>query len=161
VQATKEGLTSRSTSSSSNWVENASTSSSDRVPYGARSLSPRYSVGSRGVRRMISRKTVSPPTPESKTPIGRGSDTGPLAAPGTDRDSRGADQLRRDTHQVLRDRRRGVGQDERHTLVVRPDDELAVGHDLVLRDAPQGALEILRLDAARAIRPVHQVADLR
>ena len=41
LQATTIALTSRSASRSSDWVEKARTSSSERTPYGARALSPR------------------------------------------------------------------------------------------------------------------------
>ena len=41
LQATTTAFTSRSTSASIDSVENARTSSSERVPYGARALSPR------------------------------------------------------------------------------------------------------------------------
>ena len=42
----------------------------DLEPYGTRAVSPKYTIRSSGRFRIISRTTVSPPTPESKTPIG-------------------------------------------------------------------------------------------
>ena len=42
----------------------------DLLPYGTRAVSPKYTIFSCGSCRVISRTTVSPPTPESNTPIG-------------------------------------------------------------------------------------------
>jgi hypothetical protein len=50
---------------------NSMTSSAGRGPYGIRASSPRYTVDSFGSCLRSSRRTVRPPTPESKTPIGR------------------------------------------------------------------------------------------
>src|SRR6186997_1366181 len=118
-------------------------------------------VDSWGVRRRISWRTVRPPTPESKTPIGRGSDTGVLATAGHRRHPRAVEDLAGDPDDVLADRRARVGQDERHALVVRADDELAARHDLVLRDPPKRPMQVARVDAAGAIDAVDEVADLR
>src|SRR4029453_3323074 len=109
LQATTIALTSRSASRSSDSVENARTSSSGRTPYGARALSPRYSVDSAGVRRRISRSTVRPPTPESKTPIGRGSGIGGLGPPGGRRDAARVHELGREARDVLADPRFRAG----------------------------------------------------
>src|SRR5262245_45796375 len=111
LQATTSALTSRSTSASRASVEKRRTSSSERGPYGARALSPRYVVDSCGSRRTISWRTGRPPTPESKTPIGRGSDTGDrLAASGGHRHASCAEQLPREPDDVLADRGVGVGE---------------------------------------------------
>src|ERR671916_918736 len=55
---------------------NHRTSARSRTPYGTLAVSPKYTVCSYGRRSLISASTVSPPTPESKTPMGRGSLTG-------------------------------------------------------------------------------------
>src|SRR6185369_3775189 len=91
-------------------------------------------VDSSGFRRRISRRTVRPPTPESKTPIGRGSVTAP-SAPRRDGDAQAVDreEVARDAPHVLADLGRRVREDERHALVVRLDDEDPVRDDAVLR----------------------------
>src|SRR6476661_8468797 len=89
-------------------------------------------VDSAGERRTISRRTVRPPTPESKTPIGRGSAIADSGPPGRGGDPAGVEDLPRDAHHVLGDGGVRAGEDERHTLVVRLDDEDAVGHDTML-----------------------------
>ena len=53
-------------------------SSSGRGPYGSRAPSPRYTKSSCGSVTRHSCRTVSPPMPESKTPMGRGSIRGIL-----------------------------------------------------------------------------------
>src|SRR6188508_301653 len=97
---------------------------------------------------MISRRTVSPPTPESKTPIGRGSDTDSLLTPGADRHARRAHQLGGDAADVPAHGGIRVGQHERHALVVRAHDQLAVGDDAVFGHPTEGALEVVWRDPA-------------
>src|SRR4051794_39680852 len=109
---------------------------------------------------MISRRTVSPPTPESNTPRGRASDIRSGSA-GHERRVASAEDLQRDAQDVHADLRLRAGQDERHALVVRLRDETAVGHDAVLGDAAERTLEVGRLDAAGRIRSVDEIADLR
>ena len=71
------------------------------------------------------------------------------------------EQLAGDALHVLADRRRRVGEDERHALVVRLDDEHAVARR---RGAPapgRAPARGPRVDAARRVGPVDEVADLR
>ena len=68
-------------------------------------------------------------------------------------DAAGVDELAGDAHDVLADRRVRVGQHERDALVVRLDDEHAVGHDAMLRDAAEGTFEIDRDRCRRASPP--------
>src|SRR5205814_5159205 len=49
------------------------TVSRDLLPYGSRAVSPKYTTDSSGRVRNSSRTAVRPPSPESNTPIGRGS----------------------------------------------------------------------------------------
>src|SRR6478735_1825574 len=102
-------------------------------------------VDSAGERRTISRRTVRPPTPESKTPIGRGSAIADSGPPGRGGDPAGVEDLARDAHHILRDRSIRAGEDERHTLVVALDDEHAIRHDAMLGNAPERALEVDRV----------------
>ena len=71
LQATTISFASRASSSSAISSENASSSSRLRMPYGKRAASARYTKSSCGRRTSSSCSTVSPPTPESKTPTGR------------------------------------------------------------------------------------------
>ena len=61
---------------------------------------------------------------------------------------------------VLADLRVRVREDERDALVVGADDQRAAGAHVVLRDAAQGAVEDLGIEAARGVRAVDEVADL-
>ena len=57
---------------------------------------------------------------------------------------------------------RGVraGDDERHALVVRLDDESPVGDDLEVRPAAERSRQLVPVDAAARVGPVDQVVDL-
>src|SRR3954471_13176994 len=76
LHATTSSFTRRSTSSSATSRLKRSSSSALRPPYGKRAVSPRYTKSSCGSATSSSWSTVRPPTPESKTPIGRSRGTG-------------------------------------------------------------------------------------
>src|SRR5262249_43749137 len=76
LQATTSSLAWRLSSSSAICSEKRSISSASRTPYGKRPVSPRYRKSSCGSRTSSSCRTVSPPTPESKTAIGRSRGSG-------------------------------------------------------------------------------------
>src|ERR1044071_1435600 len=133
-------------------------------------------VDSPGVRRRISRRTVRPPTPESKTPIGRESVTGEgyrhvgdrapvwivgsLARSREGRPARGrcrAQQGPGDLDDVLADAGVRLGGHERRALVARRADDLALGADLELRLAAEGLAQVGRVDARGRVGAIHEV----
>src|SRR3954447_18651171 len=71
LQATTSSLAPRASSSSAISSAKASSSAAERSPYGKRAVSPRYRKSSCGSWTRSSCSTVRPPTPESKTAIGR------------------------------------------------------------------------------------------
>src|SRR5215211_936394 len=71
LQATTSSLIRRASSSSAISSEKASSSAAVRSPYGKRAASAKYTKSSCGSCTSSSCSTVSPPTPESKTPTGR------------------------------------------------------------------------------------------
>ena len=71
LHATTSSFTDRAMSSSAISTQKRSSSAGERSPYGKRAVSPRYTKSSCGSETSSSCSTVSPPTPESKTPIGR------------------------------------------------------------------------------------------
>src|SRR3954447_5152539 len=97
LHATTSSFTDRAISSSAISTQKRSSSPGERSPYGKRAVSPRYTKSSCGSETSSSWSTVSPPTPESKTPIGRaryaagGAGTAPMvgAGPGGSRGARG------------------------------------------------------------------------
>src|SRR5687768_9765995 len=135
-------------------------------------------VDSPGVRRRISRRTVRPPTPESKTPMGlesvtradapprpaaqtrplpRGRELGP---PTAGPPARSGDELARDVDDVQADAGIGLGDHERRALVAGRAHDRAVRADLVLRLAPEGLAQVGRVDARTRVGAVHEVLDL-
>src|SRR3954469_13388958 len=97
LHATTRSFTDRAMSSSAISTQKRSSSPGERSPYGKRAVSPRYTKSSCGSETSSSWSTVSPPTPESKTPMGRaryaagGAGTAPMvgAVPGGSRGARG------------------------------------------------------------------------
>src|SRR3954454_2685548 len=71
LHATTRSFAPRPSSSSAIWSAKPSSWSAERSPYGNRAVSPRYRKSSCGSATSSSCRTVKPPTPESKTPIGR------------------------------------------------------------------------------------------
>src|SRR3954449_5722073 len=71
LHATTSSFTPRAISSSAISTQKRSSSAGERSPYGNRAVSPRYTKSSCGRDTRSSWRTVRPPTPESKTPIGR------------------------------------------------------------------------------------------
>src|SRR6185369_6868880 len=98
-------------------------------------------VDSSGLRRRISRRTVSPPTPESKTPIGRESvtDAATRSARGGERRSASraggrcgdAEECTRHLDGVAAHVGARLGDDVRRALVAGGADDLALGSDAV------------------------------
>src|SRR3954470_22353665 len=83
LQATTSSFTDRASSSSAISTQKRSSSGAARSPYGKRAVSPRYTKSSCGSWTSSSCSTVRPPTPESKTPIGRARYAAGGAAAGT------------------------------------------------------------------------------
>src|SRR5664280_635377 len=109
-------------------------------------------VASNGDRRRISRKTLRPPTPESKTPIGRGSDTASVSHRGVDR---GATKKRqRHPSYIAAHGRVWARDDERHAFVVGLDDKAPVGHNLKVGPSAQSPGQLIVTDAAARVSPV-------
>ena len=63
-------LTPREKRNAASCKANERMESTDLSPYGTRAVSPRYTMSSSGRRRESAETTVSPPSPESKTPMG-------------------------------------------------------------------------------------------
>ena len=155
-------LTSRSASASSDCVENARTSSSGRDA--VRRAGVVAEVDRRFVaasRRTISRRTVSrrrrsrrPRSDADRTCAARSARAAVASRPAS------SSSLGRPASTSWLIAAAGLGQHERHALVVRLDDEAAVRDDAVLRDAAERPLQVDRVDAARRVRAVDQVADL-
>src|SRR5687768_12314635 len=173
LHATTIALTSLAASSSRHSDEKSLTSSSLRGPYGVRALSPRYTVDSAGMRRTTSRRTVRPPTPESKKPIARLSLMlsrllwrVAASRPGCDclslcpRCPHIAHQPLRDAPHVVADERVRPQLDERFAAVVRLGDKQSVAHHLVVCRSPYPLLERALGHAARRVGAVDQIADL-
>jgi hypothetical protein len=70
LQATIRSFTCRSSRKSVISIAYWIMVSADFTPYGTRAVSPKYRMFSCGRWRMSARATVSPPMPESNTPIG-------------------------------------------------------------------------------------------
>src|ERR687896_1681568 len=92
-------------------------------------------VDSSGRRRRISERTVRPPTPESKTPIGRGSACRSTVSRSVPGERWGAllelgGKRGGDAPDPLADRRVGTRGDERDALVVGEENQPPVGDDL-------------------------------
>src|SRR6478672_11903633 len=110
-------------------------------------------VDSSGLRRRISRRTVRPPTPESKTPMGRGSDTESAAgsarggegraAPGGCGRRGDAEQRSRDLDRVAAHVRARFGGHVWRALVARRPDDLALRADAVLGLATEGRAQVV------------------
>src|SRR3989304_4723590 len=114
-----------------------------------------------GERRRTPRRPASPPTPESNTPIGRGSDIRPSARAGRDRRLPGSDQRRDNAVDVLADAGLRVGEDERDALVVGRNYDGPIRPDMVFGYPPKGVGELCRVDPGVRIGAVDQVLDLR
>src|SRR5690349_12403882 len=114
-------------------------------------------VDSSGLRRRISRRTVSPPTPESKTPIGRESvtDAATRSARGGERRSasrsgrrRGnAEEGTRHLDRVAAHVRAGLRDHVWRALVAGGPDDLALGTDPVFGLATERGAQVGRVDA--------------
>src|SRR5450756_2382323 len=115
-------------------------------------------VDSNGDRDRISRKTVRPPTPESNTPMGRGSDTASVSHRSVDW---GATKKRqRHPSYVAADGRVRARDDERHAFVVRLDYKAPVGYNLKVGPSAQSPGQLIVADATARVRPVHEVLHL-
>src|SRR4029079_13967829 len=71
-----------------------------------------------------------------------------------------AEQLPCEAADVLADLRTGLGQHERDAFVVGLYDEAPVGHDTVFGHAPEGPLEVLRIDATRRVGAIDPAVAL-
>src|SRR5664279_5839126 len=115
-------------------------------------------VDSKGDRRRISRRTVRPPTPESKTPMGLGSDTASASHRSVDRGA--ADKRLGNASDVPTDRRVRARNDKGHAFVVGLDDQPAVGDNLKVGPSAQRPGQFVVTYATTRIGPVHQVLHL-
>ncbi len=141
LQATTSAFTSRSTSASRACVENVRTSlvgaHAVRRPCGVTEVDRRLGRGSAGG----SRAGPSAPTPQSKTPSGRGSVTDPRHLAERRRPRRPPpvpSNSPAKLGQVLADRRIRVGEHERDAFIVRLDDQAPVGHNACARGRGRG-----------------------
>src|ERR1035437_6881456 len=101
-------------------------------------------VDSAGSRRRISRRTVRPPTPESNTPIGRGSDTPSVSHRSGNRASH--DDLGAPLH-VPADGGIRTGYDKWHAFVVGLDHQTSIRDDFEVRPATQRPRQLVPADA--------------
>ena len=161
LQATTMALTSRSASRSSDWVEKARTSSSER--HAVRRPGVVAEVDRRFARRAADdlaqdRQATDPGVEDpDRTRVGHRGLRTARPRPPTRPELSSSPAIRMTSLLIWAS---GLASTNGHALVVRLDDEPPVGHDLVLGHAPERALEVERIDAARRIGAVDQVADL-
>src|SRR5450756_1051845 len=111
-------------------------------------------VASNGDRRRISRKTVRPPTPESNTPMGRGSDTASVSHRSVDRGA--AKKRQRHPPYVAAHGRIRARDDKRHAFVVRLDYQAPVGYNLKVGPPAESPGQLIVTDtAARVLSLIH------
>ena len=139
LQATTMAFTSRATS----WSRHSWRSGRPPRRAAARTARARCRRGRRcspGSRRRTSRSTVSPPTPESKKPIGRRSATSAPRSGGAARPARAGSSAAAMAPMSGLIRAVGIGEHEGHALIVRLDNQPSIGDD-ARTPAPARALD--------------------
>src|SRR5688500_5781790 len=157
LQATTSSLIRRASSSSAISSENASSSAAVRSPYGKRAASAAYTKSSCGSCTSSSCSTVSPPTPESKTPTGRRrSSSGAFGTPASlpRRSAAAADSVDGGL-QALHHRLGDPRIRERAARLDHPGDQHR--HQQHEADVLDRALPAL--GRPRGVRPAHQLVD--